>query len=120
MLLQGPISVEHLETLRTSGIVQDDTLVMAHSKGPSLLKDVIAMCDGHQETSATRYGAAMLLGKHHPCFLGHFYLLHVSAFERAPCLVDVGWAQLEIRLPVRSAEVIACWLCQGHSCRAGA
>ena len=72
MLLQGPIPVEHLKTLRTSGIVQDDTLVMAHSKGPSLLKDVIAMCDGHQGTSAARYGAAGLLGKQSSVLLRSF------------------------------------------------
>ena len=52
--MQGPFSMGHLRALQKLGTVQDDTLVLAAAKGPSLLKDVVKMHDMHQTPPSAR------------------------------------------------------------------
>ena len=46
--MQGPFSIAHMKALQQAGTVQDDTLVMAAAKGPSLLRTVLDMCEAHR------------------------------------------------------------------------
>ena len=55
--MQGPFSAEHMKVLRESGAVQDDTLVMAAAKGPSLLKEVLQMPAQHRASPYARSAA---------------------------------------------------------------
>ncbi len=41
--------------LQASGAVQEDTLVMAAAKGPSLLKEVMQMHESHRASPSVRY-----------------------------------------------------------------
>lgn len=50
LVVQGPFSAEHMKLLQESGAVQEDTLVLAAGKGPSLLKDVLQMYEQHGAT----------------------------------------------------------------------
>ena len=52
--VQGPFSAEHLKVLQESGAVQEDTLVLAAAKGPSLLKDVMQMYEKHRASPSAR------------------------------------------------------------------
>ena len=54
-MMQGPFSAEHMKVLQESGAVQDDTLVMAAAKGPSLLKEVLLMHEKHKASPSARF-----------------------------------------------------------------
>ena len=54
-MVQGPFSVEHLQALQACEAVQDDTLITAAAKGPSLLKEVMQMYESHRASPPVRY-----------------------------------------------------------------
>ena len=53
-MVQGPFSMELIKVLQSSGTVQEDTLVMAAAKGPSLLREVMQMYEHHKASPAAR------------------------------------------------------------------
>lgn len=53
-MMQGPFSVEHVKVLRDTGTIQDDTLIVAAAKGPSLLRHIMEMYEQHK--AATNVG----------------------------------------------------------------
>ena len=46
--------MEHMKVLQQAGTVQDDTLVVAAAKGPSLLRTVMDMCEAHKASLVAR------------------------------------------------------------------
>lgn len=53
--------MELIKVLQSSGTVQEDTLVMAAAKGPSLLREVMQMYEHHKASPAARSGIHTLL-----------------------------------------------------------